>query len=53
MATPNVFTENQERNQQSMLVAVASEEAPVFTEERATPLSVDLNGNLRIIIVSE
>jgi hypothetical protein len=50
MATPNVFTETQERNQQSILTAVASEEAPVFVEERAVPLSVDKSGNLRVVV---
>jgi hypothetical protein len=48
MATPNVFQEGQERNKQDVNVAVASAEAPAYTEEKSVPLSVTLGGALRV-----
>jgi hypothetical protein len=50
MATPNILQETQERNKDDVNVAVASADAPSYTEERSVPLSVDLNGNLRVVI---
>jgi hypothetical protein len=48
MATPNVFQEAQERNKQDVNVAVASVDAPSYTEEKSVPLSVTLAGGLRL-----
>jgi hypothetical protein len=53
MATPNVLQETQERNKDDVNIAVASADPPSYTEEKSVPLSVDLQGRLRIIIVSE
>jgi hypothetical protein len=53
MATPNVLQETQERNKQDVNIAVASADAPAYNEEASVPLSVDLQGRLRIVIVSD
>jgi hypothetical protein len=50
MATPNILQETQERNKQDVNVAVASEDAPAFTEERSVPLSVDRQGRVRVVL---
>jgi hypothetical protein len=50
MTTPNVFQEVQERNKQDVNVAVASADAPSYTEEKSVPLSSDLSGNARVTL---